>query len=142
MDVTIFVMVVLSVVALVTGWVMRDFWIAINPGKVFDGLFGDFVAVPSSNFISLEEHIKTVAEVDARLNEALLELGRLQNLDLSARFDKVVEEIQATEKSLAPKKEKAPRKSRSKAVGKIQSAEVEAVKKEEVPNEDSGPVAE
>ena len=120
MDVSIFVLVVMSVIALVMGWAMRDFWIAINPGKVFDGLFGDFVAVPASTFISLEEHIKTVAEVDARLNEALLEVVRLQNLDLSSRLDKVVESVQATEQSLAPKKEKAPRKSRSKAsVGKV-----------------------
>lgn len=122
----IFVTLVIAVITLAMGWTMRDFWIAINPGKRFRGLFGDFVAVPESKFISLDEHLKVVADMDERLNESLSLLSTLTTQVAQAA------ESSKTEVSTEPKKTRAPRKSRSKAVGKLS---VETVSEENKPSE-------
>ena len=97
--------------AIVTGWFMRDMWLAFNWEHTVWGLLGDFVPVPKYRYVDLNAFEKAMLSRDRSI-QALTHDAAILQAELEALKKPVVE-------AETPKPVKAPRKSRSKAVGKV-----------------------
>ena len=106
-----FAMFLVMFLVFVTGWLMRDMWLALNWENEVWGLLGNFVPVRKYRYISMADIEKMLERRDMVVSRLTAEAGALQ-AELEALKKPVVE-------AETPKPVKAPRKSRSKAVGKV-----------------------
>lgn len=97
--------------AFATGWFMRDMWLAFNWEHEVWGLLGNFVPVRKYRYISMADIERMLERRDAQVSKLTAEAGALQ-----AEIDALKKPVVEAE---TPKPVKAPRKSRSKAVGKV-----------------------